>query len=200
MKFLNSVFEVAHVEFQTYDLTNHKLLFSSGLAHRLLGYTQDEYLNLSDDFYKNIVHPDDFHIVLQNIEKIKQAKSGDVIEMTIRLRKKDNGYIWVYSRQMIYESNPDSHTCIIIREVEDITALVELQEELKQKVAQLNEVSYKNSHLVRSPVASIIGLLDLIEEKGLSSEHNREIFKFLKEAIAKLDEVIREINEAARVD
>jgi PAS domain S-box-containing protein len=199
-KFLHSLFEVTHVEFQTYDLSKHKLLFSSGVVQQLLGYTPDEYFNLSEDFYKNILYPADLQTVQDTIDKLLQAKNGEVVEMTVRLRKRDGNYIWVYSRQMIYEKNPVNHICTIIREVEDVTQLVELQDELKAKVEQLKVVSYKNSHLLRSPVASIIGLVDMVEEHGITSEHNRQILSYLKEAIMKLDEVIHQINDAARVD
>lgn len=200
MKFLNSVFEVAHVEFQTYDLLNHKLLFSSGLASKLLGYTEEEYHGLSNDFYKNIIHPDDCAKVKQGIDEITRAKMGDVIEMTVRVRKHDSDYIWLFSRQMIYERNDHDHVFIIIRETEDVTKLIELQDDLEAKVEQLKLISYKNSHLLRSPAASIIGLVDLIEDHGISGEHNRQIMHFLKEAITKLDSVIHEINNDARLD
>lgn len=199
-KFLHSLFEVTHVEFQTYDILNHKLLFSSGVVEQLLGYTHDEYLNLSEDFYKNILYPDDVKTVQDTINKLLQAKGGQVVEMTVRLRKRDGNYIWVNSRQMVYEKDRDNHISTIIREVEDVTQLVELQDELKAKVEQLKIVSYKNSHLLRSPVASIIGLVDLVEEHGITSEHNRQILSYLKDAIMKLDNVIYEINDAARVD
>jgi len=199
-KFLHSLFEVTHVEFQTYDIFNHKLLFSSGVVQQLLGYTSEEYLKLSEDFYKTILYPGDLKTVEETIDKLLHAKDDQVVEMTVRLRKHDGEYIWVYSRQMIYEKNPVNHICTIIREVEDVTQLVELQEELKAKVEQLKVVSYKNSHLLRSPVASIIGLVDMVEEHGITSEHNRQILFYLKEAIMKLDEVIHQINDAARVD
>jgi len=180
-KFLNSLFEVAHVEFQTYDIYNHQLVFSSGLAHQLLGYSSEEYFNLSKDFYKNIIHPDDFQIVQDNIEKICRAEKGEIIEMTVRLRRSDGIYIWATSRQMILERN-------------------KIQNELEERVKQLKVVSFKNSHLLRSPVSSIIGLVDLIDEDGITSEHNVKIFNFLKQTITKLDDVIREINDAAELD
>lgn len=197
-KFLHSLFEVTHVEFQEYDIFNRKLLFSSGVAEQLLGYTHDEYLNLSDDFYKSLVHPDDFQKVKETMDKLRHSKEGEVVEMTARARRRDGHYIWVYSRQMIYEKNLVSHVCTVIREAEDVTQLIKLQDELKAKVEQLKIVSYKNSHLLRSPVANIIGLVGLVEEHGIASEHNRQILSYLKEAIIKLDEVIREINDTAR--
>lgn len=198
-KFLHSLFEVAHVEFQTYDLSSHKVVFSSGVARQLLGYTEQEYAKLSSGFYKSIIHPDDLQKVQQTIDNVIQSKNGEVIEMTVRLRKKDDSYIWLYSRQMVYERNEGDGAFTIIREVEDVTKLVNLQQELEAKVAQLNLVSFKNSHLLRSPVSSIIGLVSLIEENDIISEHNRQVLHFLKETITKLDNVIHEINDIARL-
>lgn len=195
-KFLRSLFDVTHIEFQTYDVNNHRLLFSNGMICQLLGYSDKEYFELSKDLYKNIVHPDDFNTVQETIKRVTEAKQGDVFEMTIRLRKHDGDYIWVYSRQMIYETG--DKVCTIIREVEDVTSLMELQEQLQQKVAQLEVISYKNSHLLRSPVASITGLVDLIEDHSGLDEHNKQILHFLKEAINKLDTVIHEINDVAK--
>lgn len=198
LKFLNSIFEVTHLEFQTYDITHHKLTFSSGLACRLLGYSEEEYEQLSVGFYKTIIHPDDVQTVQDTLQKISKANKGEVFEMTIRLLKSDGAYIWVYSRQMVYEHRGQVTT--IIREVEDVTRLIELKNELEQKVDQLKTVSYKNSHLLRGPVASILGLVDMVEDEGINGEHNRQIFRYLKETITKLDNVVYEINDDARVD
>ena len=88
VKFLHSLFEVAHVEFQAYDLEDHKLIFSSGVARQLLGYSEDEYLKLSTRFFKEIIYPDDFPIVQDTIDKISPKSlqiSADLFLETIRL-------------------------------------------------------------------------------------------------------------------
>ena len=198
IKFLHSLFEVSHVEYQSYDLTSHKLFFSSGLARKLLGYTQEQYYNFGDHYFRELVHPDDRLKLEETIDKVYKAKDGEVVEMTVRVRRVDGEYIWLYSRQMILDRAQDGRHCAVIREAEDITAFKELEAKLFEKVDQLQAVSYKNSHLLRSPVASIIGLVSLIEEKSITSEHNLQVFGYLKQTINKLDEVIHEINEGAR--
>lgn len=200
LKFLHSVFEVAHVEFQTYDIAHQHVLFSSGMVGQLLGYSDTEYAGLSKNFYESIVHPDDMEKVKQTIHRVIAAKSGDVIEMTARARNSSGEYMWLYSRQMIYQKGGKGNSFTIIREVEDVTRLIELQNSLGEKVEQLKAVSFRNSHLLRSPVANIIGLVNLIQENGITDEHNREIFHFLKDAIIKLDEVVHEINHMAKVE
>jgi len=170
------------------------------MARQLLGYSEREFTDFSHDFYSSIIHPDDLQTVQQTIGTLIQSKNGEVFDMTVRLRKSDGYYIWLYSRQMIYERNSNNQICTIIREVEDVTTLIELQDKLEQMVEQLKMISFKNSHLLRSPVASIIGLVGLIEEHGITSEHNKQIFHYLKETIVKLDSVVHEINDLARLE
>lgn len=198
-KFLRSLFEVSHVEFQTYDFNKHKLIFSSGVACKMLGYTKREYFKFSHDFYKELVHPDDQKKAGDVIDKLIASKEGQIFEMTVRARKRDGDYIWIYSRQMVCERDAKGNVRIVIRETEDVTEFIKVQNTLKEKVEVLQAISYKNSHLLRNPVASIIGLINLVEEQGITSEHNREIFDYLKKAIVKLDDVIHEINDIARV-
>jgi PAS domain S-box-containing protein len=199
-KFLRSLFEVSHVEFQTYDFVKHKLIFSSGVACKMLGYTRKQYFNFSHDFFKELIHPDDRKKADEIIEKIISSKKGEIFETTVRARKRAGNYIWIYSRQMVCEREINGDIRTIIRETEDVTDFIKVQSALKQKVEVLNAISYKNSHLLRSPVASIIGLVNLVEEQGITSEHNKEIFDYLKKAIVKLDEVIHEINDIAQID
>lgn len=199
MNFLYSVFEVSHVEFQAYDLNDHKLLFSSGLAHKILGYPVGEYFQLSNNFFEELIHPDDRNKVRETVDRIYASKQDVIVEMTVRLKKHDGNYIWVYSRQMVTERDPRGAPSTIVRVSEDVTKFIELQDQFRQKVEQLKTISYKNSHLLRSPVASIVGLISLVEEQGITSEHNIQIFRYLRQAIEKLDTVIHEINDIAHL-
>jgi len=197
IRFLRSVFEVTHVEYQEYDLNQHKLVFSSGIAEKMLGYSPKEYLALSQDFYKKLVYTDDLPLVQEICDRLVRSQDGEVVEMTIRLRRHDGSYAWLYSRQMVLERDQDNTIKTIIREVEDVTYMIVLEDQLEESVNKLQQISYHNSHMLRSPVASIIGLVNLVEEHGMG-EHNRQIFEYLKQTIEKLDDVIREINHLAK--
>ncbi len=194
-KFLKSLIEVSHIEFQSYDFKRHQLIFSSGLAQRILGYSKDEFYKLSRNYYEGMIHPDDIPMMREAIEKIIHSTDDEVIEMTARFRKADGNYIWLYTRKLVSERDKDGNPRTITTVAEDVTEMILLQDELREKVQQLELISYKNSHLIRSPVSSIIGLINLIEVREITSTHNLKIFTFLKQAIEKLDTVIREIND-----
>jgi PAS domain S-box-containing protein len=197
-KFLRSLIEVSHIEFQSYDFHRQQIIFSSGVTQHILGYSKDEFYKLGRNFYEGMIHPDDIPMMREAIEKIIHSSGDEVIEMTARYRKADGNYIWLYTRKLVSERDKDGNPCTITTVAEDVTEMIRMQDELREKVQQLELISYKNSHLIRSPVSSIIGLINLIEVREITSTHNLKIFTFLKQAIEKLDNVIREINDLCR--
>jgi len=197
-KFLSSLIEVSHIEFQSYDLHRHEIIFTSGIGQRVLGYTKEEFYKFGRNIYEELIHPDDILLMHEAMDKIVHSSKDEIVEMTARYRRADGNYIWIYTRKLVSKRNKKGDPCTLTTVAEDITSMVLLQKQLEEKVEQLRAISYKNSHQLRSPVASIIGLIDLIEENDIASSHNLEVFKLLEMAIEKLDNVVREINDAAQ--
>ena len=68
--------------------------------------------------------------------------------------------------------------------------------ELERKNALLEELAGLQSHQVRGPVASILGMTQLLDVENAGA--NSEIIKGIVEAAHKLDEVIKEIDIKTR--
>lgn len=56
----------------------------------------------------------------------------------------------------------------------------------------LSDIAYIQSHMVRAPLARILGFVKLIDKKKLSSE-NKEIIKYIEQSSNELDAVIKKI-------
>lgn len=67
--------------------------------------------------------------------------------------------------------------------------------ELEKKNLALEEYAFINAHKLRAPVASILGLINLIHKTELDRE-SREIVEHLNTSARKLDEVVTSITEA----
>jgi signal transduction histidine kinase len=117
------------------------------------------------------------------------------VETTARFKRSNGDYLWIYTRKMVYQRDADNKPSVIITVAENITEMVDILEQLKEKTSRLKLISWKNSHELRAPVANIIALLDLIEEEHIVNTHNLEVFTYLKATIAKLDRVILEMND-----
>lgn len=58
----------------------------------------------------------------------------------------------------------------------------------------LEDIAWLQSHKMRSPVATIMGLIQLFNSENINDPINIKILEGIKEAAGNLDEVIKEIN------
>jgi len=73
----------------------------------------------------------------------------------------------------------------------DITEKVSHHIAIKKQNEKLKQIAYMQSHVVRVPLANIMGLTNLIMED--IPEKQKEIFNYLTMAAKQLDDVIRDI-------
>ncbi|MBR6755791.1 MAG: sensor domain-containing diguanylate cyclase [Peptococcaceae bacterium] len=71
-----------------FDVVNKKMLDE-------LGYTYDELLEVTGGYLKNIIHPDDYQGLWQEMEEAFQEDKTH--QKALRMRKKNGEYYWVYS-------------------------------------------------------------------------------------------------------
>ncbi|MBT30245.1 MAG: hypothetical protein CMO01_11345 [Thalassobius sp.] len=192
---IKSIIDISHVDFSAWDIITGKLIFTSGLSQNILGYPKEQYEKLSNNFFTDIVHPDDLDKVLEDIESLKMSKSCEVLESTARYRNVDGIYTWVYTRRIVSIRDKSGNPIKVTSICEDISETIGLRNELRDKAQRMEKIAIKNSHDVRGFVASIIGILDLIDEKSFLYDYDKQYFNYLKLAVKKLDKVVREINE-----
>ncbi|KOY87162.1 hypothetical protein AD998_14300 [bacterium 336/3] len=65
-------------------------------------------------------------------------------------------------------------------------------DKLKRQNASLEEIAYIQSHTIRRPLSSILGLIDIIDKSKLDDE-NAKLFEYMKQAAQELDTVIHAI-------
>jgi signal transduction histidine kinase len=98
----------------------------------------------------------------------------------------------------IYEKNEEMK-----RQKEEIQAINESLEErvkertkvLETKNQQLAEYAYINSHILRAPVSTMMGLLNLLSYKDLEGD-DKMIYHYLLQTANNLDNVVNRINNA----
>lgn len=62
--------------------------------------------------------------------------------------------------------------------------------------AMLEEIIFTNSHKIRKPLANIVKLVDLMEDKQISVEDIKEMLPMLERSAAELDEVTKEMTDS----
>jgi len=155
-------------------------------------------------FLKSVVFPDDFHPTI--VSWIKAKKEDRDVEWELRLKNRYGQYKWFSVRiiackdaenkvWMWLGSCTDIHTQkeLQINALKDLTLeLSEASSNAEHKAKILKEVAFAQSHLVRSPVSKILGLISLLKDRDIDDE-SKLIVSLLTQSVDQLDSIISEI-------
>ncbi|MEM6261643.1 MAG: PAS domain-containing protein [Bacteroidota bacterium] len=180
---LQGVFQVSHTSFNIYDFIRKRLVYSSNVNH----------LKLNTEVILDIIHPDDVQKVLDHRERIMHAKDQEVLETEFRISDKNGETIWVLVRDSVFRRDENQMPTQALGSALNVTHFKQLESQLNDRVRQLNEISYKSAHQIRGPVATILGLVDLLKQETHHNYLDETIIGHLETTVKKLDDVIHEI-------
>lgn len=194
-KFLYSIYRSAPTHFGAIDLCNKELIFSSGLAEKLLGYTGEEVNRYAKDDFKEIIHPDDLPKQERLFEQLQKSEDGEVVRSILRVKSHDGSYLHFQVNDMVYERRGDGTPTKYSTVIEDVTEEAKAKEKLAEACKIIREIKHKNSHELRAPVANMISIVNLMKEEHFHNDYQRELIHYLGVTVEKLDEIIHQINE-----
>lgn len=176
-----------------YDFLARRMSFTSGHIMKALGYDENEFAAVSENFYRDVTHPEDQELVARHISKLVESKPGQVLECRVRLRSKAGNVHQLLLRDSVFSRDLDGQPQEVLCSAIDITRYSVLKDRLDQTLKFLRELSFRNSHEMRAPVATILGLVKIMEHEVHSPASMHELIAYLKETITKMDVVIREL-------
>ncbi|MET3979302.1 PAS domain S-box-containing protein [Mucilaginibacter sp. UYP25] len=77
---------------------------------------------------------------------------------------------------------------------QDITSQKHGEEQINIKNASLDQIAHINSHIIRKPLANIMGIINSFEGIPCDEEHMAESIQMLKQSAIELDYIIKDIN------
>nr|WP_067058112.1 PAS domain-containing protein [Mucilaginibacter sp. L294] len=77
---------------------------------------------------------------------------------------------------------------------QDITGQKHGEEQINLKNQSLDQIAYINSHIIRKPLANILGIINSLEGLPCDEENMDHPIKMLKQSATELDNLIKEIN------
>lgn len=77
---------------------------------------------------------------------------------------------------------------------QDITSQKHGEEQISMKNASLDQIAHINSHIIRKPLANILGIINSLEGTPCNEEHMTEPIQMLKQSAMELDRIIKDIN------
>lgn len=138
------------------------------------------------------LHPEDIAICEQ-VGMQCFAFPGQLLPATLRKHDGLGGFVTTqWEMQAIFDSQgqPEGIFCMGY----NITEFVNTRDRLDTAHTQLDEIGFIQSHLVRKPLANIIGLAALIRLEA-TEERLAHLCEMLKTSTTELDEVIKTISD-----
>ncbi len=168
-----------------YALNSLKFLDVNAAAIDHYGYTREEFLNLTTN---ELSYNDDDSASKKSLESGSEGilkgsyrhlkKSGEIIQVELR------GYVMSYKGQRAE---------IVI--VNDITEKSKFISAIQDQNKKLRDIAWMQSHVIRAPLARMMGLIDLIKSEDKSVVDNENLLDHLRASAHELDNLIRDISD-----
>ncbi len=171
-----------------YDIATDTIIWNKAIQS-IFGY---KFTTCTSQWFKSNVHPDDLEeTVIQTFtESLIHTKSKLMREF--RFRCEDGSYKTVLDRTFIIYDSAKNATRMI-GSMQDITHTNNYINAIKQQNKKLQEISWLQSHAVRAPLASVLGLTQLIQFPKYADEDLVQLLTYVKSSAEELDTVITNI-------
>ncbi|MDJ1468138.1 PAS domain-containing sensor histidine kinase [Xanthocytophaga flava] len=181
-------------------LTNQ--VYFSARAKEILGFHTDEIVDRSEQWLDK-VHPDDRESVLQaQLQHINGEV--EVYHAEYRAMGRNDEYLWFQSRGKVIEKDALGRPLRMIGVIQDITERKKIEEQLRQQNEDLKKINaeldsfvYRASHDLRSPLTSVLGLIDICRSEDEEKERVHYL-NLMEKSIARLDTFIQDIINYSR--
>lgn len=196
-KFIELIAGYIPIIIYVYNYPSYVTDFTTREISNVLGYTQEEAILGGKGFTKSLFHPEDVGFVYEMTNKTAKLPDGEVSKFRYRMVSKNGEIIWFNTEELVFDRDENGNATKILGFAQDVTQNIKFIESLQNKNERLAEIAHINSHHVRGPVATILGLTTLFDPKIASSEINLKVINSLKLTADKLDKVIKEIMKQA---
>ncbi|MGB3404142.1 MAG: GAF domain-containing protein [Microcoleaceae cyanobacterium] len=123
-----------------YDLVNRHNLYVNPTVADILGYSAHEIQQMPDTFVQQLIHPDDLDNLTDYYAQMAIGIDGDIFEIEYRLKHRNGGYLWLVSRDTVFQKTESGLPQQILGTASDITEIKQAEITLKANEDFLNRV------------------------------------------------------------
>lgn len=198
LKISNERFEIAmkatNEMIWDWDVITDYVIRSKGFEN-VFGFHKSEATS-TQNFWFDRIYEEDTEEVKQSIKAAFENKNQEKWNMEYRMVKGNGEIAYISDRGYIIRD--DSGKSIrVVGAVLDVTESRKMIHEISQQNKALKEIAWTQSHVVRAPVARILGLANLLEIGEFDLISEKEVLRHICNSANELDNIIRQIVKKA---
>ncbi|WP_439504360.1 PAS domain S-box protein [Sediminibacterium sp.] len=182
----SELFHLSPLPMWVYDIDTLQFLEVNKAAINHYGYSEAEFLSMT---IKDIRPREDLPYLEAQL-KVTRKNSTEYVSGTFRHIKK-NGELITVEVQSNYISYSGKNARVIL--INDITERLEYINTIENKNQELQQIAWMQSHVIRAPVAKILGILHILEQVEITEEEKLILQHDLKISTQELDRIIHDI-------
>ncbi len=171
-----------------WDVHTGDVYWGDGFAE-LFGY---DLFTCGKTLWLRNIHPDDKQRVLARLANALSDRNTLYFFEDFRFRKANGQFAFVEHRG-VFVRNDNGVVTRAIGAMIDVTVLKEKIIKIEEQNHELREIAWIQSHVVRAPLASLIGLTNMLKDCEIYQVDPGEVIPKIIESANKLDDVIRDI-------
>ena len=183
----SELFHLSPLPMWVYDTETLVFLDVNAAAIRNYGYSLEEFLGMT---IREIRPPEDIPAMEKAVLFSKQQQLH-FFQGTFRHKKKNGDIIYADVQSNIIQFKGIKAKLVLAA---DITERITYITAIEKQNTQLKEIAWIQSHVVRAPLARMMGLIDLLNNFSNSDAEKSQLLGYVLDSAHELDHIIRDIS------
>ncbi len=174
-----------------YDMNTLAFLDVNEAAIKFYGYSYEEFLTMTIKQIRPQEDIEELENFISEQKEIRHLNYGNIF----RHQKKNGEIVHVDIRSNIILFNGKDAKIILAN---DVTERLKHQKAIELQNQKLRQIAWDQSHVVRAPLARMLGLIHLINDEAISHDEKLAMMNFLVDSAHELDKIVIDITEKAQ--
>ncbi|MEX2597882.1 MAG: PAS domain S-box protein [Salibacteraceae bacterium] len=182
----SDLFHLSPQPMWVYDLQTLQFLDVNNAAIKHYGYSEEEFLSMTA---KQIRPESEVPRLMESVELARKNDQLTYQSEFIHTKKNGEEIIVEATSNIIYFDGVKAEIVLC----HDITERYKHILAIEKQNDKLKEIAWTQSHVVRAPLARIMGLVNLLTDGETSMEEKEQVLQYIDQSAKELDEIIQDV-------